>query len=576
MNECSNKKYRDMVHAYELGMLTETENEQFELHLLECPACREDILGFKEVAGNLNRSSETSQLIEELAQPESDDPQKADSKNRITRIWIPILTTAAIFIFLLIKPWDIQITPTKEALAEENRLAIMYFDNLADEQDSLKLGRIASNLLITDLAESQFINVLSNERIHDLIDFIAYEDFAKYNDSDKVIGDLEFKIARISNSKWILNGSILQINPNIVITSKLISYPAGDVLGSQKIVGEKGEDLFSVIDRLSVQIKNDLSLPSDAFNEPDRKISEFTTESQKAYYYYMEGIDHYLKYNTQKAIEYFDMAVEEDSTFAMAYYFLAATRDRNLIYKALEYSDNVSQLGKYYIEIFESSISGNKERNKYLLKALIKRYPDEKNAHLLLGRFAYNDNDFEKALEHFQIALDIDPIFKRAQNFLAYSYSGLNNYDSAITAINRYVELSPNEPNPYDSQGDIYARFGKLDLAIESYKRALDINPEFANSRLQLGLMHAFNGQYELADKTFDIIAYNPDNSLNVMVILSKAYIPIFQGAFDSSLTLMQIAIDSCNRVYPSFHFVRASVCFNTWSHWHVTIMLFL
>jgi Tfp pilus assembly protein PilF len=41
----------------------------------------------------------------------------------------------------------------------------------------------------------------------------------------------------------------------------------------------------------------------------------------------------------------------------------------------------------------------------------------------------------------------------------------------------------PATANPYDSRAEMYAQDGKLDQAIESYQKALAIDPEFHSSR---------------------------------------------------------------------------------------------
>jgi tetratricopeptide (TPR) repeat protein len=54
------------------------------------------------------------------------------------------------------------------------------------------------------------------------------------------------------------------------------------------------------------------------------------------------------------------------------------------------------------------------------------------------------------------------------------------------------------EPNPYDTRGDIYARFGRLDEAIASYKMAVEIKPDYGSYKL--GCMYAYKGDFEQAE----------------------------------------------------------------------------
>lgn len=44
----------------------------------------------------------------------------------------------------------------------------------------------------------------------------------------------------------------------------------------------------------------------------------------------------------------------------------------------------------------------------------------------------------------------------------------------------------PDQANSYDSLGDGFRKVGKLKLAIEQYKKALEIDPEFEASKNNL------------------------------------------------------------------------------------------
>ena len=54
----------------------------------------------------------------------------------------------------------------------------------------------------------------------------------------------------------------------------------------------------------------------------------------------------------------------------------------------------------------------------------------------------------------------------------------------AIFLIN--TELFPGEANPYDSLGDARQQKGDIQAAIASYKKALEIDPNFSSSKASL------------------------------------------------------------------------------------------
>ncbi|KPK89031.1 MAG: hypothetical protein AMJ88_18160, partial [Anaerolineae bacterium SM23_ 63] len=58
---------------------------------------------------------------------------------------------------------------TKEAIAQENSMAIMFFENMADPEDEGNIAPIVTSALNTDLGESEYIRVLSEQRQHDIL-----------------------------------------------------------------------------------------------------------------------------------------------------------------------------------------------------------------------------------------------------------------------------------------------------------------------------------------------------------------------------------------------------------------------
>jgi len=56
----------------------------------------------------------------------------------------------------------------------------------------------------------------------------------------------------------------------------------------------------------------------------------------------------------------------------------------------------------------------------------------------------------------------------------------------AIVIFKLNVEEYPKAYNPYDSLGEAYVVNGRRDLAIKSYQKALELNPEFDNAKAQL------------------------------------------------------------------------------------------
>ena len=61
-----------------------------------------------------------------------------------------------------------------------------------------------------------------------------------------------------------------------------------------------GEDLFAVVDKLSPQVVQALTLPEQAKKELEKPVAALTTHSQDAYRSYIEGVDCFYKYGLSR------------------------------------------------------------------------------------------------------------------------------------------------------------------------------------------------------------------------------------------------------------------------------------
>jgi serine/threonine protein kinase/Tfp pilus assembly protein PilF len=464
---------------------------------------------------------------------------------------IPFIVLASIvfiilLLFLILKPFQFEMVPQKRAVAKENRLAIMYFDNLADPEDTQRLGEIAANLLITDLSESQYLDVVSSQRLYDVLKLLGREG------EKKIDRDVATEVATKTRSRWMLLGSILQVEPQIIITSQLVDVESGSAIASQRITGEADDNVFALVDKLTVEIKKDLSLPAAAQEELDPPVADVTTHSPEAYRYYLEGMDNYFKYYFPEAQKSFKKALEFDSTFAMAYFRLAwMTGENELILKAVEYSGKVTKKERYYIKLLEAGISRDDKRYLEGLKHIAKHYPEEKEAFLRLGLHYYELRQFEEAVRYFDKVIEIDSLYEAPYNLLAYVYDEMGDFDKSIWAINKYISLAPDEANPYDSRADLYAHTGKVDQAIESYKRALEIKPDFYTSLAKLGHMYLFKREYAKAESCYQAIASQSDKHYRSGGRILLAYIPLYRGKLEKALEVLDdgIAADRMEQV---------------------------
>jgi tetratricopeptide (TPR) repeat protein len=116
--------------------------------------------------------------------------------------------------------------------------------------------------------------------------------------------------------------------------------------------------------------------------------------------------------------------------------------------------------------------------------------------------------------------------------------------DSALWAADKYIELAPDEANPYDSRADICAAHGLIDEAKTHYRKALEVKPDFAHSLLALGDLCLLTYEYAAADSCYRKLAVDsPDAQERSLARYYLALIPLMKGKLGEAIRLLNDCI---------------------------------
>lgn len=530
---CTNKKLSEMLYAYELGLLGEKETEELEIHLLECEACFEKVCQFEAAADLLRSNAEIRHEI--LSHPSPNN--KADKKKSVfaTKVIPAVITIAAVIALLIINPWTINIT-TDEINAESNGVSVLNFENLDKNNNSKELGEIISNLLITNLSESQSLHVISYEHLNHIIEYLAI-------DPEKVdFKKISTRLEQITTSKYIITGDILQTQPNYIISSRIIELSSAKVIASQKIEGNDGEDIFSVVDKLTDKIRTDLLIPGKSDTQNARPLSQITTNSIEAYRYYLDGLKFKNMLYIDSAISNFEHAVALDSTFSTAYYQLVSIGQYQYIREAIKYISNCGAEYQALIKTEEAIMFGDSLYALSLLKEAHRKYPLSIELLYKLGRMYKNLGDLDNSILALNQLIKIDSLNKIAYNELAYTYYENGSFEKAIDLIDQYIKIAPNEPNPYDSKGHLYYLNNQPAQAIVFFKKALELKPDYKFSLEKITELYILDEKYDSA--AIYITRLNAGSTAYKSAASNyMASMYLYQGKTEKSLEVLEAGI---------------------------------
>jgi tetratricopeptide (TPR) repeat protein len=129
------------------------------------------------------------------------------------------------------------------------------------------------------------------------------------------------------------------------------------------------------------------------------------------------------------------------------------------------------------------------------------------------GVMTYHNGQYEKALELFRRALDLDPSMTEAYNNLGLAYTELNEETKATEAFRKAIELSPELAAAYNNLGYVFYRLGSFEEAIEMYNEAIGRSKNNSSAYTNLGnAYYKLNKIEEAMDAWKKALAIDPAN----------------------------------------------------------------
>lgn len=330
-----------------------------------------------------------------------------------------------------------------------NSLAVLNFDNIQEPDDPNRLGQILQELIIADLSEIPNLKVFSSQRLFDI-----QKQFGSDN-RNSIDPGLATDIAQEAGANSMLTGNVIQTGNYLILTSQLINTSDGSIIKSHQV---EGNDIYSMVDELTSQIRFDMQLPTGKDEPIDVAVADKTTSSMNAFQYYFIGIDYFNDSHFKEAIVEFNNAIDIDSTFSSAYYKLALAQwwsHSEIDDETIENAQNtLSKIlnGFWYTTTKEKLLARgateffkqNYYESEELYLQLIDFLPDEKEAWYGLGEVYYNGlQNYEKASEAFERAIEIDPNFTIVYRRIYDIYDIQKKYDSGIIRATQLIEKHP-------------------------------------------------------------------------------------------------------------------------------------
>jgi serine/threonine protein kinase/tetratricopeptide (TPR) repeat protein len=385
-----------------------------------------------------------------------------------------------------------------ESSSPIDSVAVIPFRNDNNEESLEYLTDGLTDALISSLSQVSDLRVISRDSV------------ARYKGKpiDPVATGSELSVGAI------LTGTISKAGDSLNVEAELIDTHNKTKLWTERYT-LKLSDVLSIQTDITKKIVG--TLHHNLSSEHQAIASKRLPDNPAAYDLYLKGRWYWNKMTMeggQKAVSYYQQAIDLDPDFALAYVGIADTymlnswvpsgdsylRAKAAIEKALELNDGLGEahatLG-FIKTHYERDWSGAEQE----LKRAIELSPNSAIAHHWYADHLLARGRLAEYLVEMKRARDLDPLSPMINVDLDLYYFYSRDYDRAIEALKKTQILFPDFHPAHTFLASSYAQKGMYPEAIAEYQKALTLSKGHSRVLAALGFTYAISGDEASARK---------------------------------------------------------------------------
>jgi tetratricopeptide (TPR) repeat protein len=158
------------------------------------------------------------------------------------------------------------------------------------------------------------------------------------------------------------------------------------------------------------------------------------------------------------------------------------------------------------------NMSGVWKNGMTLWNAVIGQFQNVPFAYNNRGVIFMNDKKYDKAIDDFSKAIQLNPNFIQAYQNRGIIYMNQNKYDLALSDINKTLDNNPKDFNALNNRGTIYLNEERHEEALRDFNKVIELSPNYYQAYFNRGTVYYRVQKYEeaISDLT-TAITLNPD-----------------------------------------------------------------
>lgn len=375
-------------------------------------------------------------------------------------------------------------------------IAVLPFENGTQDPNTEYLSDGITESLINSLSRLSGLKVIPRSSV------FRYK--GKEQNAQKVAAEL--------NVRAVLTGSVKQVGDRIVITVRLDD-------ANQHIWGEQYQrpftDILAMPSEIAQEVSAKLSLKLSGAEQ--QRLRKLDTKSPEAYQFNLMGnyeANKHTQTDLQKAIDYYNQAIERDPNYALAYFGLSLCygvlgnnylrphevypKAREYAAKALAIDDTLSEAhsGMSAVNLYYDWNWAAAEKELNYAQTL---NPNNAEAHLLRGDCFEIMGRFDEAQAERKRSLEIDPLVLRFSMVAGATLYFARKNDEAIEQLKKMINFEPRYVLAYYYLGQAYEQKKMYAQAIATFQKGIDQAERHPQLVASLGHAYALAGQRDKA-----------------------------------------------------------------------------
>ena len=433
---------------------------------------------------------------------------------------------------------------------ENKSIAVLPFENLSHDPENAYFSEGIQEEILTRLAKIGDFKVVSRTST------------GKYKSSPENLRE----IARQLGVAHILEGSVQKTTDQVRVNVQLINA-LNDAHLWAETYDRKLTDIFAVESEIAKAVAENLQAKLNG--RAEKVLAARPTENPQAHELYLKGRYFWNKRTTQnleKAIGFFQQAIDLDPNYALAYAGLGDAHSIVPIYAGTPPKDDVPKAlaaARKAVEIDDSLAEAHTSLANALVMNLplataepefrraIELNPNYATAHQWFGECLFGEGRYPEALAELERAHELDPLSLIINASYGMALAGAGRTAEAIDQLHKAIDLEPNLIAAHSMLGQTFEAEGRLSEAIAEYDKVRELTPTPASYAV-LAFAHAKAGRSAEARKILDeLTSQSRDRYVGAYAL---AVVHLALGENEEGLRLLEKAFEDRDILLQGFY----------------------